>query len=326
MPDTLARNDRRAMAGHGRPIPILINREGGTAAGDDGLVAKIEAACRDVGLAAEIRLLAPTEITHAVEMHADSAVIAIGGGDGTVRSAAAALLGFHSEAALAIIPLGTLNHLARQLGIPQDIPGAIELLAQRPVRRIDVGQVNESIFLNNASIGLYPALVQSRDGERRRRRIPKWMANILAARAVMRRLRHHRLRVEAHGRSRMIRTPLLFVGNNIYSLEAGHIGQRKAIDQGKLSLFALAVRSRLSTLWFAARTLFGKADPQQDFAALEICSDVVVSAHAGSIDVALDGEVERLQTPLRFVSLPAALPVIAAAENAAEEGQAGKPD
>lgn len=322
MPDALTRNDRRPMVRDGRPIPILINREGGAAARDDGLVAKIQAACRDLGLGAEIRLLAPTEITDAVQAHADSPVIAIGGGDGTVRSAAAALLGVHSEAALAILPLGTLNHLARQLGIPQDIPGALGLLAERPMRQIDVGQVNESIFLNNASIGLYPELVQSRDAERRRRRIPKWMANILAARAVMRRLRHHRLRVEAHGRTRVIRTPLLFVGNNIYSLEAGHIGQRKAIDQGKLSLFALAVRSRLSTLWFAARTLFGQADLQQDFAALEICSEVIVSAHAGSIHVALDGEVEWLQTPLRFVSLPAALPVIAPAENAAEEGQA----
>ena len=87
-------------------------------------------------------------------------------------------------------------------------------------------------------------------------------------------------------------------------------------------MWSVAVRSRLSTLWFAARTLFGQADLQQDFAALEICSEVIVSAHAGSIHVALDGEVERLQTPLRFVSLPAALPVIAAVDNAAEEGQA----
>jgi diacylglycerol kinase family enzyme len=307
--DTLTRSDGGQAACRDIPIQLLINRGSGAAAGE-GLAAKLETACREARLAAEIRMLAGAQIADAVEAHADRAIIAIGGGDGSVRSAASTLLRLNSKAALAIIPLGTHNHLARQLAIPLDIPGALEVLARGHRQRIDVGQVNESIFLNNASIGIYPELVQSRDEERRRHSIPKWMANILAARAVMHRLRHHRLRVEANGRAQVIRTPLLFVGNNVYSLEAGHIGQRAAMNQGKLSLFALATNGRLSALWFAARSLFGRANLQEDFAAVEITSDVIVSAHAGSIRVALDGEVERLRSPLRFVSLPVALSVI----------------
>jgi diacylglycerol kinase family enzyme len=304
-------NDSRPAADRARPIPILINREGGAAAGDDGLAAKVETACRDIGLAAEVRLLAAGEIAVAVEAHADRDRIVIGGGDGTVQSAAAALIRLGSDAALGILPLGTRNHLARQLAIPLDIAGAMALLAQSDVRRIDVGQVNDHIFLNNASIGMYPELVRSRDEEERRHHIPKWIANILAARAVLRRLRHHRLQVEAHGRAQVIRTPLLFVGNNVYSLEAGHIGQRAALDAGKLSLFALATHSRLSVLWFALRTLVGRADPEQDFAALETSRELIVRAHAATIQIALDGELRWLQTPLRFASLAGAVRVIA---------------
>ena len=321
MADSLSRNDSRSAPGRGRPIPILINREGGgSAAGEEGLAARIETACHKAGLAAEVRLLAGAEMSRAVEAHADREVIAIGGGDGTLRTAASTLIRLGSTAALGILPLGTHNHLARQLAIPLDIAGAVELLGHGRVQRIDVGRVNEHIFLNNASIGMYPQLVRSRDEEERRHRIPKWMANIVAARTVLRRLRHHRLQVEANGHAQAIRTPLLFVGNDVYSLEAGHIGQRASLDAGKLSLFALARHSRLSALWFALRTLIGRADPEQDFAALETCSALIVRAHAASIEIALDGELRWLQTPLRFASLARALRVIAPRPESISDG------
>lgn len=312
MSEFLTGNDPQA-SGRGKGVlPILVNRDGGSAsAAGDGLAATLEAACRSAGIAADVRLLAAAEIEGAVASCADRPIVAVGGGDGTLRSAASTLIRLGSNAALGILPLGTHNHLARQLDIPLDLPAAVALLASPTERRIDVGKAGDLLFLNNASIGIYPLLVRSREEERRRHGFPKWLANILAAGVVLRRLRHHLLSVEANGRSQTIRTPLLFVGNNVYSLEAGRIGQRLALDEGKLSLFALTAHSRLSALRFAARTLIGRADMEQDFATVEVCQSLVVNAHAETVHVALDGELQRLTTPLRFASLPGALKVIA---------------
>jgi len=240
----------------------------------------------------------------------DRPLVVVGGGDGTLRSAAEVILQAKNAPALGILPLGTHNHLARQLGIPLDPREAIAVVANGQGRRIDAASVNHRIFLNNASIGLYPLLVRWREEERHRRGLPKWLANVIAARAVLQRLRHHRLRVTIEGRERAIRTPLLFVGNNIYSLEAGRIGERVSLDQGRLSVFAVETHSRLSGLWFAARTLAGRADPERDFAVLEAPAGLGVDAHATAIQVALDGEVHCLATPLHFRSLPGALRVI----------------
>jgi len=294
-----------------RPIPILINRAGGTAAaaGTD-LAGTIADACGQAGIAADIRFLEAPDMAAAVEAHADHSLVVIGGGDGTLGCAAGILIARGSAAALGILPLGTHNHFAQQLGIPGDIPAAVRILAEGHQRRIDVATVNGITFLNNASIGLYPLLVRSREEEQRRYNFPKWLANLHAAMAVLRRLRHHRLRVESEGVTQSIRTPLLFVGNNIYSLEGGHIGERAALDQGKLSLFAVASQTRRGALWFALRTLFGRADPARDFAALETSRDLTVSAHAHDIHVALDGELQRLQSPLRFAIRPRALRVV----------------
>ncbi|WP_116091352.1 diacylglycerol/lipid kinase family protein [Sphingomonas crusticola] len=301
-----------------QPIPILVNREGGTAAsaGPD-LEDTIRQACTEVGITAEVQLLDGAEMTAAVEARKHHPLIVVGGGDGTLGQAAGALIAAGSSAVLGILPLGTHNHLALQLGIPKDIAGAIRTLAEGEERRIDVGTVNDLVFLNNASIGLYPLLVRSREAGRRRHGMPKWLANLFAGAAVMRRLRHHRLRVEIAGSAETIRTPLLFVGNNVYSLERGQIGQRAALDEGKLSVFAVATNTRLSVIWFALRALVGRTDAEKDFAALQTCRDFTVNAHAADIHVALDGELHQLRTPLRFESKPGALRVMVPREDAA---------
>ncbi|HWI86470.1 MAG TPA: diacylglycerol kinase family protein [Sphingomonas sp.] len=296
-----------------RPIPVIINREGGTAAaGGDALTGAIEDEFRDAGLIAHVQLLKAEDIVAAVEAQAHASLVVVGGGDGTLAAAAGALLGGH--AALGILPLGTRNHLALQLGIPRDIPGAVRLLAEGHQRPIDVAQVNGVTFVNNASIGFYPLLVRSREEEQRRHGLPKWLANLKAARTALRRLRHHRLHVRIDGVDRTILTPLLFVGNNVYSLEGGHIGERHALDEGKLSLFAVASGSRLSALWFALRAVAGRSDLEQDFAAAEICERLTVSTHAPAIHIALDGEVRQLATPLRFQIRPQCLRVVAPAQ------------
>ena len=213
---------------------------------------------------------------------------------------------------MGILPLGTRNHLAGELGIPPDLDGAARLIAERPTRAIDLGRVGGGydgrVFVNNASIGLYPALVRRRDEHP----APKWLAALPATIGALRRLRHHRLRlVVGGGDAQPIVTPLLFVGNNRYTLDRQAIGTRETLDGGVLSVFAVASRRRLALLGFALRTLTGRADPERDFAAIGEAREVIVHGHSRSIDVALDGEVVRLAMPLRFRSEAGALTVVA---------------
>lgn len=290
-------------------IPVLINREGGSAAAaGTALRETLADAFRAAGLTADIQLLEAGALDDAVRASADRALVIVGGGDGTIGVAAGALLG--TDTALGILPLGTRNHLARQLGIPADIPGAVQTIANGKERAIDVATVNGFVFVNNASVGFYPSMVRSRD-EKRRHGLPTWLANIFAGQAILRRLKHHRLRVEIDGAPQTLRTPLLFVGNNVYSLEGGHVGQRRALDGGVLSLFAVATGTRLATLWFGLRTMVGGADLDRDFAVAKSGRRITVAAHASRIHVALDGEVRRLETPLRFEIKPRMLHVIA---------------
>lgn len=293
----------------GRPgaLPVLINRSGGTAARlGDRLEGEVRAAFDAAGVSIELSLIDGGAMADAVRRaSADAPAVAVGGGDGTLGAAAAILAG--TDAALAILPLGTRNHLAGELDIPADLVGAARVIADGHRRRIDLGRVGDRVFVNNASIGLYPALVRRRDENP----APKWLAAIPAAAGALGRLRHHRLRLVLDGDAQPVVTPLLFVGNNRYVLDREAMGTREALDDGKLSVYAVASRRRLALVGFALRTLAGRADPERDFAAIGDVSRLTVEGHGRHIDVALDGEVVRLSLPLAFASDPGALTVIA---------------
>lgn len=290
-------------------IPVLINREGGTArARGDALEGELHTAFEQAGVAIDLRLLRGRDIEAAAKRLRDEPLVVIGGGDGTLGTAAGVLAG--GAAALGILPVGTRNHLARALSIPLDLPGAVRLLADRPVRHIDLARVNGRAFVNNAAVGFYPDLVQ----ERERRDLPKLLATVPATFAVLKRLRHHRLRLLMAGAEQRVATPLLFVGNNRYTLDAGHLGERASLEDGVLSVYAVAAQRRRQLIGFALRTLIGRADPERDFAAVGDTAELTVSGHARTIAVAVDGEVARMTMPLRFTIEHGGLAVVAPLE------------
>lgn len=292
------------------PIPVLINRNGGTAsAKGEALRDELEKAFAVEGLAIDLHLIGGSKMADAVTAVADHPLIAVGGGDGTIGCAAGALIAAKSKATLAILPLGTRNHLARELGMA-DLATAAKAIAAGTTRRIDLGDVNGRAFVNNASIGFYPEMVRRRDAERKRRGLPKWLANLPAAWVVLKRARHHRLHLTMEGRAQPVRTPMLFVGNNRYELSPTRLGKRKSLEDGLLSVYAVERRSPLRLAGFAARTLIGRADFERDFAAVGEVAKLTVEAHAGTIDIAIDGEVVRLASPLAFKALPQVLEVI----------------
>ena len=296
-----------------KTLQVIVNKNGGTAAKmGDALIDELEKAFAQAGATAEVAALDGKQIPEAIEAAARFGRVIVAGGDGTAASAAQLLAG--SDAELGLLPLGTLNHLARDLGIPTDLAQAVAVAANGDPTRIDVGEVNGDVFVNNASIGLYPLMVRKREGLQRAKGWPKWLSSLPAALAVLERLPHHRLRLDWGQGERTIVTPLLFVGNNVYSLDRGEVGKRGSLTDGKLAIYAVAHRRRAALIWFAIRTLVGRAERDLDFETLGECETLTVSSISGSIEIALDGELKRMDSPLEFHIRAGALTVMTPAE------------
>lgn len=289
---------------------VLINREGGTAkAAGEALAAQVEAAFEKAGGTAQVRMHAAEEMDKAIQRAAkEEKRVVIAGGDGTVAAAAQHLAGIKTE--LAILPLGTLNHFAKDLGIPLAMEEAAVLALRGRAATIDVGEVNGRRFINNVSVGLYPFMVRDREDIRERRGWPKWLATLPASWGALSRLPHHRLRIDFGGETRPVVTPLMFVGNNRYSLETGSVGSRLSLTEGKLAVYAVSRASRLALLWFGVRALIGMTDRAKDFAAARDSTAFTVAASTPEIEIALDGEIGRMALPLNFTALPRALRVV----------------
>ena len=296
-----------------KTLHVIVNRNGGAAAKMGDMVAGVlEKAFAQAGATVRVAALDGKQIPEAIKAVARSGRVIVAGGDGTAAGAAQILAGSDTE--LGLLPLGTLNHLARDIGIPVDLGEAAEVAANGQPVAIDVGEVNGQVFVNNASIGLYPLMVRKREGLRRAKGWPKWLSTLPAAFAVLERLPHHRLRLDWGRGERAIVTPLLFVGNNVYSLDRGEVGKRNTLTDGKLSLYAVARRRRAALIWFAMRALVGRAERSLDFETLGECETLTVSSSSGSIEIALDGELRRMDSPLEFRIRAGALTVIAPGE------------
>jgi diacylglycerol kinase family enzyme len=287
------------------PLPVLINRSGGTAAAlGERLEETVRAAFHACGRTIALELVDGADIVRAIGNHRDASVVVVGGGDGTLSGAAQLLTG--TRTALAMLPLGTRNHLARALGVPLDLIEAAKVAASGERRRMDLGRAGQRIFINNASIGLYPRLVRERD----RHNGPKWLGTIPAAWRVLWTMRSHDYLLAIDGRARRVRTPLLFVGNNRYSLDPRTLGEREALDDGHLSLCAVRAEGPAHLVGFAMKVLVGLADPDADFEELGDAKSITIEGD-GEIGVALDGEVVRMDLPLVLDILPSALGVVA---------------
>lgn len=293
-------------------IVVLLNPASGSDR-DAAARARIEELFRQHRADVAIHEVAPQDIalaaSDALKDHPDA--IVAGGGDGTVSAVASALAG--GSTPLGVLPLGTLNHFAKDLHIPIDVDKAVQTIAQRHVKRVDVGRVGDRIFINNASIGLYPSIVERRERLRRLGHA-KWTAFALATLDVLRRDEEVSIRLESRDTAIAARTPFLFVGNNEYLVEGIHLGARTRLDGGRLSAyFAPPVRTRDLPKLFA-RALLGSARREH---ALQVLStpELWVDTPAGRrMKVACDGELLALSTPLHFRAWPGALTVLVPAE------------
>jgi diacylglycerol kinase family enzyme len=234
--------------------------------------------------------------------------IVAGGGDGTIAAVAARLVG--TERVLGVLPLGTLNHFAKDLGVPLKLEDAARSICDGQVACVDVGEVNGHIFINNSGLGLYPRIVRRREKLQTRDRIGKWRAFFRAALAVLRRYPFLHVRLKADGKEIVRKTPFVIIGNNEYQVESFRLGARKCLDAGYLSLYVAHRTGRLGLIRLAVRALFGRLQQAKDFDALKAQEIVVETRRPKRLPVATDGEVNVMQTPLHYRVLPGALRVI----------------
>jgi YegS/Rv2252/BmrU family lipid kinase len=292
-------------------VPVLLNRGGGALAADPALADRVAEALKGAGIDAEIELLSGGDCAvraRAVAERGDALLI-VGGGDGTISAAASALVG--TETKLGILPLGTLNHFARDLSIPADLDEAAKLIAGGKEQRVDVAEMGDRIFINNSAIGLYPLMVVDRDLQRKRLGRSKRLAMVVASLRMLVRFNHHRLTLTINEeRTGRVDTPLLFVGNNDYRIDFGAPGERESLDDGQLCVLVMRKKTRRGFLAASIRAFIGRSRGD-DMVRLEGVEKLRVSSHRSQLTASLDGEVVRAHTPLDYRIRKRALRVIA---------------
>ncbi len=237
--------------------------------------------------------------------------IVAGGGDGTINAVAGELAGTDLE--LGVLPLGTFNHFAKDLGIPLDLEEAVKNLAEGTVRKIDAGEVNGRLFINNSSLGLYPSIVKHRQQQQERLGRSKGLALVWATFAMLGRYPQLRVKLEVDGKKIDRKTPLVFIGNNDYQLQGFSIGERTALDRGELCIYVPHKVGRMRLFWLTMTALFGRVKDAEDFDALR-ARELTIETRRKRVSVAVDGEVTRMEAPLRYRICPKALNVVVPGE------------
>lgn len=250
----------------------------------------------------------PTEAEKAAK--AGFATLVAAGGDGTIGAVAAAA--HRHGRTLGVLPMGTFNYFARGLDLPEEIEDAVDLIASGSTRQISVGTVNDKLFLNNASLGLYPAILQQREGTYRR-----WGRSRLAAHwsVLVTFMRFHRplsMQVTVDGETIRRRTPLAFVARSDYQLELFGLDGAEDVRAGRFALFLAPDGSRWELLLFAIRLAWRSMERGRDFDFFA-GETIEIETVAKRRLVARDGERERMRSPFRFQVQKDALRVIAPA-------------
>jgi diacylglycerol kinase family enzyme len=293
-------------------VTVILNASAGSVgvAEASATVARVREAFERPHLDAEILAVGHESIPEAVRkaVASNPDVVVLGGGDGTLNAGAAALAG--GSIPLGILPLGTLNHFAKDMRISQDLDEAVATIERGSVLQVDVGEVNGRIFLNNSSIGLYPAAVAQREELRHRHGGGKWPAMFNACLDVFRRFPLLDVTVHAEERTVALRTPFIFVGNNRYDMSLFSLGTRTSLQEGELSLYLARNVGRMGLVRLAFRALIGRLEQDRDFQSFRLPAVEIRTRHR-SLRVACDGEVVRMVPPIRYAIRPRALRVLA---------------
>jgi diacylglycerol kinase family enzyme len=297
-----------AAAGHRRIVAVL---NAGSGSGRHGASTEaVRQLLASSGAAVDVREIAAGADIDAVVAAARAGrpdVVVAGGGDGTVSAVAAGLV--DSDIVLGVLPLGTLNHFAKDLGIPLELEAAAQAILAGRTARIDVGEVNGRVFVNNSSLGLYPQIVRHRERQQRRLGRGKWPALLWATWAALRRYAFLNVTLRIDGVEHSRRTPFVFIGNNEYRMEGFSIGERSgSLCDGRLSVYYTHRAGRWRLLMLALRALVGRLTQARDFE-IALTDTFVIESRHRMLRVATDGEISEMRPPLRYRIRPSSLQV-----------------
>lgn len=224
-------------------------------------------------------------------------VVVAAGGDGTLNAVASKLMG--TDIPMGILPLGTFNYVARVLNIPLDLLEAAKVISEGKPRSVHVAQLNQHIYLNNASLGLYPLFIQKRElFNKRFGRFPLH-AYTSALDVLIRDRKELKLEVEVDGQRYPVKTPLIFFGNNQLQLAEMKLRIAEAAEAGKVAGVVVAKsdkRTLFKTLWQLIKGNLDQASDVYSFSA----DEVIVHSKRNKLTVAVDGEIVTVTPPLKI--------------------------
>lgn len=229
-------------------------------------------------------------------------VVVAAGGDGTVNACANSAAKYNVT--LGVLPVGTLNHFAKDAGIPQDLKVAAEIIVDGRTKKIDYATVDGRVFVNNSSIGIYPTIVIKR--EQLQSKIGKWPAAIIVTLVSLFSNSSKHLAIKTPSGSFRYKTSLLFVGNNSYHLDKMGFTNRSSLNSGKLFLYVINDNHSLALIISTMQALFGKRRQQRDLL-LHTKGPITVSSRENTLHVTVDGEVLTTKTPIRFCIHPGSI-------------------
>ncbi|MGB3225606.1 MAG: diacylglycerol kinase family protein [Desulforhopalus sp.] len=282
---------------YGKPLPLYYNPEAGTSETtlekikDDGRIRMVPVSPE------KMEILIKEAVSQGTKR------VLVSGGDGTISLAASILAGKNTE--LAIIPCGTLNHFAQRIGIPIDAVEALDIALHCDAHPVDAGYVNDILFINTSSVGAYSVFVRSR--KYLQNRMHYFPASIIAG--FRRLIRFRRIRVNLAGKQ--LKTPLVFIGVGERELSFPAMGQNKLQGRQGLHLIAVNCKSSFEAFMLIIKSLFLGMDPLQKQRHIEnqLVDTLELNFYRSKsrmrrISVALDGELVRLQTPLKYRFAP----------------------
>lgn len=229
-------------------------------------------------------------------------VVVAAGGDGTINGVAQAVLG--SGCPFGVLPQGTFNYFGRTHGIPQDTEAATRALLGGRVEAAQAGLVEDRVFLVNASLGLYPTLLEDREAYKAQFGRSRWVAMLSGLRTLLSEHRQLHLSIELAGQTRELRTPTLFIGNNAVQLERLGFAEAAALERGALAAIAVRPIGTLAMFGLLVRGALGRLGEADQVMSLSFRRLSVRTRGLRRVKVGIDGEIFRLRSPLEFRVAP----------------------
>jgi diacylglycerol kinase family enzyme len=234
--------------------------------------------------------------------------IVVAGGDGTINMVASACV--EANRPLGLLPAGTFNYVARNLGVPTEVSEAVALIVHGQLRQVDIGEINGRIFLNNAGLGLYARMLEHREHDKRRFGRSRIVAFVSGMRCLLSSHPLFAVELEADGHAERHLTTTLFFGCNSLQLQHFNAAAAECLRHQKLAVLSLKLRSRWEVIVAACAGLMGRLDAVKTTDTF-CASNVRVQTRRRVLKVAVDGEIVLLRSPLDVVLRPGALQVFA---------------